>query len=236
MEGFYNDMLEVVSGVGMNCSVIIMGDLNARIGNRNRLLGEVAGRYGESMGPNSNGGKLLDFCQAKGLAITNSFFKHKKIHQFTWEETTRERKSTLDYVKVDQELRKYVKDTRLYMSFEISSDHHLVGTKINIGKPAIREFRERRQIIRIEKLEDVNIRREYIKKGSLEREWGQLKIALIETAKDNLEISVCNDGGNRTNWWDNFIKEACRKKKQYKRFLQNRNDENMERYVEARSR
>jgi len=34
---------------------------------------------------NHNGAVLRDFCAFNKLKITNSFYRHKDIHKFTWE-------------------------------------------------------------------------------------------------------------------------------------------------------
>eukprot|EP00794_Sanderia_malayensis_P013680 gene13680-15110_t len=61
--------------------VIVMGDLNATVGER----GEegVAGKYGLGL-RNDRGQMLLDFCKRNKLCITNTWYKHNKRRTYTW--------------------------------------------------------------------------------------------------------------------------------------------------------
>ncbi|MBN1009258.1 hypothetical protein JW499_21765, partial [Amphritea sp. ZJ14W] len=110
MDRFYNALSDVVVRVKDKDSVLLMGDFNARIGNRTEGYEKVMGKFGEDMEANRNGKQLLDFCASMGLVITNSFFKHKNIHRYTWE--GRGTRSVIDYIITDQEFRKAVRDTR----------------------------------------------------------------------------------------------------------------------------
>jgi len=62
--------------------IMLVGNMNATVGN-NRIANTV-GATGETT-LNSNGRKFIDFCTFNNLKITNTFFKHKEIHKFTWE-------------------------------------------------------------------------------------------------------------------------------------------------------
>lgn len=207
LDKFYNDLTDVVCRVRNDQKIIMLGDFNARIGNRNRIFGKVAGKFGENMDPNRNGVRILDFCQATGLAITNSFFKHRRIHQVTWEDITQNRKSTIDYVIVDQDIRKFVRDTRVYRSFEIGSDHHLLGSQISIKKPKARNIRVQCQRIRIEKLQEDNVRKQFIdrieeeyrlieaqRRQGIEREWSRFKDTFLRIARECVGVSICKGG------------------------------------------
>jgi len=37
---------------------------------------------------NNNGDKLLDICEHNSLKSLNGYFKHKRIHQYTWHQDT----------------------------------------------------------------------------------------------------------------------------------------------------
>ncbi|XP_031636066.1 uncharacterized protein LOC116348960 [Contarinia nasturtii] len=67
---------------------------------------QILSIFGEEAPANNNGKRLLDFCQSSGLIISNTFFKHKKIHTYSWENPGQNQKSLLDYVIVEECLRK----------------------------------------------------------------------------------------------------------------------------------
>ena len=58
--------------------VIVMGDLNAKVGDDNEGYEAVMGR--EGLGDmNDNGERFADFCDLQDLVIGGSVFPHKKI-------------------------------------------------------------------------------------------------------------------------------------------------------------
>ena len=58
---------------------------------------------------------------------TNSFYRHKDIHKFTWE--ARGTKSIIDYIIINDRLKSSIEDTRVFRGKEIDSDHKLVESK-----------------------------------------------------------------------------------------------------------
>ena len=59
--------------------VVVLGDLNARVG-----VGEigVVGRY-SMPGVNESGQRLLDMCMKEELAVGNIFFREKTVNKYT---------------------------------------------------------------------------------------------------------------------------------------------------------
>ena len=60
--------------------LVILGDLNARVGNNNDGWKEVLGCHGEVT---RNGKRLLELCMANDTLIMNSWFQHKEIYKYT---------------------------------------------------------------------------------------------------------------------------------------------------------
>ena len=58
-----------------NDMIVVMGDLNAKVGNNNTNRGEVMGKFGVGV-VNDNGERLCDFCSANGFIITGTIFPH----------------------------------------------------------------------------------------------------------------------------------------------------------------
>ena len=73
------------------------------------------------------GAALRDFCAFNELKITNSFYRHKDIHKFTWE--ARGTRSIIDYVIINDRLKSNIEDTRVFRGSGIDSDHKLVESK-----------------------------------------------------------------------------------------------------------
>ncbi|CAM4953288.1 unnamed protein product [Rotaria socialis] len=83
---FYNDLQDVINQIPTEDMYIIMGDFNARVGWNNQQQQNLS----NSIGPytvditNENGEKLIDLSTINNLIITNTFFKHKLVHQTSW--------------------------------------------------------------------------------------------------------------------------------------------------------
>jgi len=107
-----------------NKNIILAGDFNGRIGNQ--PIPECIGTYREQV-MNNNRAALKDFCAFNKLKITNSFYRHKHIHKFTWE--ARGAKSIIDYIIINDRLKSNIKDTRVFRGSKIDSDHKLVESK-----------------------------------------------------------------------------------------------------------
>ncbi|XP_066511619.1 GTPase IMAP family member 5-like [Hoplias malabaricus] len=58
----------------------------------------------------------------KNLSITNTIFKHKGVHKYTWHQYTLGRISMIDFIVVSSDLRPYVLDTRVKRGAELSTD------------------------------------------------------------------------------------------------------------------
>ena len=71
---FWWNVDEVLNGFGREVKVLLLGDLNAKIG---RVMIEgVTEKYGVG-DKNENGDMLLDLWAEKGLVIGNTLFEHK---------------------------------------------------------------------------------------------------------------------------------------------------------------
>jgi exonuclease III len=82
---FYADLQDTINDVSTNDMLIIVGDLNAQVGKNQQKRQQHLIR--SSVGPftvdieNENGSRLIDFCEINNILLSNTFFKHKKVHQ-----------------------------------------------------------------------------------------------------------------------------------------------------------
>ena len=140
-------------------TITIAGDLNARIGND--PVANVVGNNGEHV-LNNNGQKLIDFAVTNNFKITNSFFRHRYIHKYTW--SARGRKSIIDYVLTNHKLSPQIKDTKVFRGYDINSDHFLlkctcsIRTKWHIPSP---NPKVQKQAFKVHLLADTSIRTLY---------------------------------------------------------------------------
>ena len=91
---------------------MVIGDLNAKVGNNNTNREEVMGKFGVGV-MNDNGERLCDFCRANGFIITGTIFPHKDIHKLTWRSPDGRTVNQIDHVLVNGNMRTSIFDTRI---------------------------------------------------------------------------------------------------------------------------
>lgn len=244
---FYTNLADVVCRKGSE-QVILLGDFNARIGNSqsNQDFRSSVGKFGEET-LNSNGLRLLNFCSTYGLAISNSFFKHKRIHMYTFENASMGFLSVIDYLVVEKGLMHMVKDTRVYRGFALDTDHYLLASRIGIEVPKYKNRKVVCRKIRVDKLRDDVIKSRFVNKISeqfagvsdysvdIEREWTGYKNAILSAAEECLGRSGCGGSNKKTKWWNEEIKAAvAEKKKAYLVWLPDKNEFNTQKYRDAK--
>ncbi|MDF4345943.1 hypothetical protein P3386_24195, partial [Vibrio parahaemolyticus] len=145
---------------------------------------------------NLRGVQLLDFCAGHSLAITNTMFKHKDVHQCTWHQDSLGRRSMIDFVLVSFDLRPYVLDTRVKRGAELSTDHHLVVSWIRWwGKTPCRPGRPKRTVRvcwerlaeePVQMIFNSHLRESFDRvpraEGDIESEWALFRSAIVEAA------------------------------------------------------
>jgi exonuclease III len=135
---FYADLQDTINNVSTNDMLIIMGDLNARVGKNQQKRQQHVIR--SSVGPftvdteTENGTRLTDFCEINNIIISNTFFKHKLVHQTSWMHPRNKIWHMIDYTLVNKKFRSSVEDVRMFRGAAgaIGTDHQLMRVKIRI--------------------------------------------------------------------------------------------------------
>jgi len=140
-EDFLGKLNEVTVEIGNSREILIAGDFNSRTGKKINDL--AVGPFGEEV-INDNGDKLIDTCEQNSLKILNGYFKHKRIHQYTWHQDTQELRSIIDYIIARQNSGLKFQDVRVFRGMTVGNDHYLVTAKILFlyGKSNANESRE----------------------------------------------------------------------------------------------
>ena len=128
---FYASLEGVLEKVKKDDRLVLMGDLNGRVGRDVETWEEVIGRHGEDT-QNDNGRRFLETCATNGLTIMNRCFEHKDIHKYTWECRGQGLRTIIDYFAVRKALRQTVADVKVIRGEEAGSDHYLILMKVNL--------------------------------------------------------------------------------------------------------
>uniref|UniRef100_A0A0L8HX34 Endonuclease/exonuclease/phosphatase domain-containing protein n=1 Tax=Octopus bimaculoides TaxID=37653 RepID=A0A0L8HX34_OCTBM len=90
-----------VDRVGKSGYVVVLGDLNARMGNEEAE--NVVRKYGVPS-RNESGRRFLEMCMEQALVVGNSLFKKWEKNKFTWwrvEGGTVVDRTLMDYILID---------------------------------------------------------------------------------------------------------------------------------------
>ncbi|XP_055362025.1 uncharacterized protein LOC129603656 [Betta splendens] len=195
---------------------------------------------------------LLDFCARHSLAITNTMFEHKGVHQCTWHQDTLGRRSMIDFVVVSPDLRPYVLDTRVKRGAELSTDHHLVVSRIRWQRRRLERLGRPKCIVRVcwERLAEPSVRRTFNSHlresfdqiprevGDIESEWTMFSVSIVNAAARSCGRRVsgaCRGGNPRTRWWTPEVRDAIKlKKESYQVWLTCRTPEAADGYRQAK--
>ena len=248
-EFFYQELQDTMDIIE-DVDKIILGDLNAHVGNNRNNIESVMGAFGIGE-VNGDGENLIDFCIRNRLAIMNTFFKHRDTHKWSWYRWNTDRGDYVERSMIDLILtnnKKIFKDVKSIPSVSLDSDHRLVLAKMKIKllRPLKKLVRER---IKVERLKEQEIDRQYREKVSearpkehqetedIEKEWENMKEKNIQIAKEVIETKRVSGGKKKkTLWWTEEVREAVKKKSvAFRKWMKRRNPESRAEYEAARN-
>lgn len=136
LDDFYSDLEKAMESVNTK-NLIMMGDFNAQVGERQVGEEKVLGPY--SYGKRSKHGQILiEFALEKQLKIINGIYQKKQSKKWTWRSPNGKYHNEIDYIltnKVDHVINFDIINT---LNFE--TDHQMIRCKLFIKKKKSRGF------------------------------------------------------------------------------------------------
>ena len=121
---FYDALNETMNKIPSHDIAIVMGDMNAKIGDDNTDVQDIMGKH--SIGTiNNNGERLLEICAENGLVIGGSLFPHKPIHKVAWLSPDILIRNQIDHICIKKKFRSSLQDVKVHRGTDITCDHYL---------------------------------------------------------------------------------------------------------------
>lgn len=199
-ESFYAALDKAVLEVHPSDKLLILGDMNARIGRDHLLWPQQLGKFGIGK-CNSNGLLLLSKCAEHELAITNTWFQHPLKHKVTWMHPRSHHWHLIDYVIVRKKDLGDVLDTKVMRSADCDTDHQLLVSTVRMTlKRKVRSTQNKRIKLNVGALRDTTKRNELknamdqaisameadTSNQTLVEEWESLRDTALHTAEEIL--------------------------------------------------
>jgi endonuclease/exonuclease/phosphatase family metal-dependent hydrolase len=125
----YEVLQKVHNKIPKHDIVLIMGDLNAKIGKED-VYENVAGKHTLHETSKRNGACVCEYTIANNMKIISTFYQHKRIHKGTWTSSDGNTMNQIDHVIIDANKKGVVEDIRTMRGLNCDSDHFLVKTII----------------------------------------------------------------------------------------------------------
>lgn len=205
---------------------MVLGDMNAKVG-REEAFRPTIGKWSVHEDTNENGLRLIDFSSEKGMVIKGTFFRHKRIHQATWESPDGVTKNQIDHCLIDGRHFSDVKNVKVCRGANVDSDHYMVV--VDVRAHICRAWSERSRPTKrfdIEKLKDplvasafannistrvIQLQQQHPTPGEITTQWQQISQLLNEEATNTLGIV---NPKRRNTWYDDECARVTQEKNQ----------------------
>jgi endonuclease/exonuclease/phosphatase family metal-dependent hydrolase len=134
---FYGQMQTVLRSIKKQDIIIIMGDLNAQLGNENEGADMIMGKYGLRK-LNDNGERFVELCGNFNLTIGGTLFPNKKCHKILWTSPDTRTQNQIDCIAISRTWKSSLLDVRNKRCADVGSDHHIMIAEIRLKIVTVR--------------------------------------------------------------------------------------------------
>lgn len=220
---FYGELEKTCEEIPKMDEIIVMGDLNAQLGEE-EYLREVVGKSNGTIHKktNDNGHRICQLAGSLNMVFLTTRFEHPRKHKVTWRHPNGAIENQIDHILATKGIMEKTIDTRSYRGANADTDHYLVMAKLRNLKLSKRFKKKQKVGWNIDKLSTDDIRNKYDetitkkiqaqkeRRTDIEGHWNQLKQIITDTADEVL--------GDRSNYenskeWFCQVCESARIKK-----------------------
>ena len=115
VEGFYEDLKDLLELTPQKDVLFIIGDWNAKVGSQETP--GVTGNFGLGIW-NETGQRLIEFCHKNALVMANILFQQHKRRLYTWTSPDAQDQNQIDYILCSQRWRSSIQSAKTIPSCE----------------------------------------------------------------------------------------------------------------------
>uniref|UniRef100_A0A8D8XS53 Craniofacial development protein 2 n=1 Tax=Cacopsylla melanoneura TaxID=428564 RepID=A0A8D8XS53_9HEMI len=220
VEEVYKQIEEVIDENGRGqVRSIVMGDWNSVVGNES--VSNIVGKYGLGK-QNERGERLIGFCEASGLWISNTWFQHHKRRLYTYKNPGDRNRYQIDYILTNQRYKNSIINVKTYPGADIFSDHNLLLAEVRTKlKRVDRKKKTKKWDTAKLKTDEGRIfegnveeaLRKIVVNENIKDEWNTIKNSIVEA----LEVTVGKQSKNaRKEWVTQDMLEKMEQRRQWK--------------------
>ena len=130
---FYSQLQQTVDKVPRGDVLIIMGDMNAKIGEGHATMS--TGRHG--LGERNEAGvRMMEFCESNSLRVMNTHFPQPKRRQYTWTSPDGVHRNQIDYILIQTRWKSSIQYAKTLPGADCGTDHELLvaGLKVRLRR------------------------------------------------------------------------------------------------------
>ena len=145
-EDWYEQLQQAAAKVPQHDMLLIIGDMNAKVGYDNSNCERAMGKHGCGV-MNDNGERLVDYCLNNNYVIGGTIFAHRDIHKLTWKSPDGRTSNQIDHIIINGKWRRSLQDVRVCRGADIYSDHYLVTARVKLKlHKVVPESQRRKQL------------------------------------------------------------------------------------------
>ena len=157
VESFYEDVQKAMEQCKRHDVIIMMGDLNAKVGEGR--LDDIVGPYG--LGErNERGDRWVEWCVENKQVVLNTWFRHHPRKLWTWMSPGDRYRNQIDFITINKRFQNSVKNIRTYPGADCNSDHVPVVLDLNLKLKIIKK-KQYKPKLNLQLLDDPGVQSSY---------------------------------------------------------------------------
>ena len=158
IEGFYEQLQEVVDQIPKKDILIVQGDWNAKVGKDACKNWKYTCGLFSNNETNERGLRLLKFASLNDLKLANTFGPHKASRRWTWHSPNGKHHNQIDYIMIKRRFQTSVNIAKTsFPGADIGSDHDLVMMTFKLHLKKVSKQGHSRIRFDLEKLKDPEV-------------------------------------------------------------------------------